>query len=71
MYNQMLSHYQEHLFKLQLETDDLAQTLNGHELIQSAPGIEDKIAETNLSEIGEINQFEHLKQPTAYAVVDA
>ncbi len=71
MYIQMLFHYQEHLSKLQKEMDALAQTFDDYELIQSVPGIGDKIAATILSEIGGIDQFEHPKQLAAYAGVDA
>ncbi|GAB3806461.1 IS110 family RNA-guided transposase [Virgibacillus kimchii] len=70
MYIQMLFQYQEHLSKLKKEIDALAQTFEDYRLIQSIPGIGDKIAATIISEIGDINQFHYAKQLTAYAGLD-
>jgi transposase len=70
MYIQMLFQYQEHLSKLKKEIDTLAQTFEDYGLIQSIPGIGDKIAATIISEIGDINQFHYAKQLTAYAGLD-
>lgn len=70
MYIQILFKYQEHLSKLSKEIDALAQTFEDYELIQSIPGIGGKIAATIVSEIGEINQFNHPKKLAAYAGLD-
>lgn len=66
----MLFQYQEHLSKLKKEIDTLAQSFEGYGLIQSIPGIGEKIAATIISEIGNINQFGHPKQLVAYAGLD-
>jgi len=70
MYIQMIFQYQEHLSKLKKEIDILAQTFENYELVQSVPGIGDKIAATIISEVGGIDQFENPKQLAAYAGVD-
>lgn len=70
MYIQMLFQYQEHLAKLKKEIDALARTFENYGLIQSIPGIGDKIAATIISEIGDINLFNHPKKLVAYAGLD-
>lgn len=70
MYIQMLFQYQEHLSQLKREIDALARSFEDHGLIQSIPGIGDKLAATIISEIGGINQFERPKQLAAYAGLD-
>ncbi|MEJ8777695.1 IS110 family transposase [Pseudogracilibacillus sp. ICA-222130] len=70
MYIQMLFQYQEHLSKLLKEISVLAKSFEEYRLIQSVPGIGDKIAATILSEIGDINQFENPKKVVAYAGLD-
>ncbi len=70
MYIQMLFQYQEHLSKLQKEIKALAKTFDDYELVQSIPGVGEKIAATIISEIGGINQFERPKQLAAYAGLD-
>src|SRR5699024_9756686 len=62
MYIQMLFQYQEHLSKLLKEINALSKSFEEYRLIQSVPGIGDKIAATILSEIGDINQFENPKK---------
>lgn len=71
MFIQMLFQYQEHLSRLKKEINALARTFNDYEMIQSIPGIGDKIAATIISEIGGMYHFEHPKQLAAYAGVDA
>ncbi|UOQ91467.1 IS110 family transposase [Halobacillus shinanisalinarum] len=70
MYIQMLFQYQEHLSKLEEEIDALAEEFEEYRLIQSIPGIGGKIAATIISEIGEIDQFNHPKKLVAYAGID-
>ncbi|MBB6451178.1 transposase [Geomicrobium halophilum] len=70
MYVQMLFQYQEHLSKLKKEIDALAETFEAYLIIQSIPGIGRKIAATILSEMGDINQFQHPKKLVAYAGID-
>jgi len=70
MYIQMLFQYQEHLSKLLKEINTLSKSFEEYRLIQSVPGIGDKIAATILSEIGDINQFENPKKVVAYAGLD-
>src|SRR5690625_4033675 len=62
--------YQEHLSKLLKEINELSKSFEEYRLIQSVPGIGDKIAATIISEIGDINQFENPKKVVAYAGLD-
>ncbi|SOC41739.1 IS110 family RNA-guided transposase [Ureibacillus acetophenoni] len=62
--------YQEHLSKLADEIDSLAQEIEEYELLQSIPGIGEKIAATIISEIGEIDRFNSAKKLVAFAGVD-
>ncbi|MFD2923195.1 transposase, partial [Halobacillus naozhouensis] len=48
----------------------LAEEFDEYEIIRSLPGIGGKIAATILSEIGEIDQFNHPKKLVAYAGMD-
>ncbi|MDQ0859886.1 transposase [Bacillus sp. V2I10] len=50
----MVLQYEEHLSKLAAEIDALAKEIKENEIIQSIPGIGEKIAATIISEIGEI-----------------
>jgi len=70
MYINMLLQYQEHLSKLEKEIDALAKEFEEYTIIQSIPGIGEKIAATIISEIGEIDQFDHPKKLVAYAGLD-
>ncbi|GAA0610401.1 IS110-like element ISDha10 family transposase [Virgibacillus siamensis] len=70
MYIQMLFQYQEHLSKLRKEINALAKTFDDYELVQSVPGVGEKIAATIISEIGGIDLFERPKQLAAYAGLD-
>ncbi|MBM7586050.1 transposase [Bacillus pakistanensis] len=45
--------YEEHLSKLAAEIDALAKEIEEYKIIQSIPGIGEKIAATIISEIGE------------------
>lgn len=70
MYIQLLFQYKEHLSELQKEINVLAQSFEDYGLIQSVPGIGDKIAATILSEIGDVRLFENPKKLVAYAGLD-
>ncbi|WFT74173.1 IS110 family transposase [Halobacillus naozhouensis] len=70
MFIQLLLQYQRHLSKLLKEIDALAEEFDEYEIIRSLPGIGGKIAATILSEIGEIDQFNHPKKLVAYAGMD-
>jgi transposase len=66
----LILQYQEHLAELEQKADALAEELEEYELIQSIPGIGNKIAATILSEIGEIDRFGHPKKLVAFAGID-
>ncbi|WP_077324133.1 IS110 family transposase [Virgibacillus siamensis] len=70
MYIQMIFQYQEHLSKLRKEINALAKTFDDYALVQSVPGVGEKIAATIISEIGGIDLFERPKQLAAYAGLD-
>ncbi|WP_338786352.1 IS110 family transposase [Metabacillus sp. FJAT-53654] len=70
MYIQMLLQYQEHLAKLDAQIDALAGEIEEYKIIQSIPGIGEKIAATILSEIGEIERFNHPKKLVAFSGID-
>src|SRR5690625_8022455 len=67
MYIHMLFQYQTHLAELLKEINTLSKSFEEYRIIQSIPGIGDKIAATILSEVGDINQFRHPKKLVAYA----
>lgn len=70
MYIDMLLQYKEHLSKMESEIDALAKEVEEYKIIQSIPGIGEKIAATIISEIGEIDRFNHPKKLVAFAGVD-
>jgi transposase len=70
IYINILLQYKEHLSKLELEIDALAKEIEEYNLIKSIPGIGEKIAATIISEIGEIDRFNHPKKLVAFAGVD-
>jgi transposase len=70
MYIQMLLQYQEHLSKLEDQIGALAGEIEEYKIIQSIPGIGEKIAATIVSEIGEIDRFNHPKKLVAFAGID-
>lgn len=70
MYIQMLLQYQEHLSKLEDQIDALAGEIEEYMIIQSIPGIGEKIAATIISEIGEIERFNHPKKLVAFSGID-
>jgi hypothetical protein len=70
MFIQMLLQYQEHLSILEEQIDTLAKDIEEYKIIQSIPGIGEKIAATIISEIGEIDRFNHPKKLVAYAGID-
>ena len=61
MYVKMLLEYQKHLSKVEKEINALAKEIDEYKIIQSIPGIGEKIAATIISEIGEIDRFNHPK----------
>ncbi|WP_340372091.1 IS110 family transposase [Peribacillus sp. FSL E2-0218] len=70
MYIELLFHYQGHLSELEDRIVALANELEEYKIIQSIPGIGEKIAATIISEIGEIDRFNHPKKLVAFAGVD-
>ena len=62
--------YQEHLSKIANEIDALAKEIEEYNILQSIPGIGEKIAATIISEIGEIDRFNDPKKLVAFAGVD-
>ena len=70
MYIELLFHYQGHLSELEDRIVALANELEEYKIIQSIPGIGEKIAATIISEIGEIDRFNHSKKLVAFAGVD-
>jgi transposase len=62
--------YEEHLSELAAEIDALAEEMEEYKIIQSIPGIGEKIAATIISEIGEIERFNHPKKLVAFAGID-
>ena len=70
MYINMLFEYKKHLSILENEIDALAKSIEEFEIIQSIPGIGEKIAATIVSEIGEIERYNHPKKLVAFAGLD-
>jgi len=70
LYINMLLHYKEHLLTLNKQIDALANEVEEYEIILSIPGIGEKIAATIISEVGEINRFNHPKKLVAFVGVD-
>jgi transposase len=70
LYIKMLLQYQEHLSALENQIDALAMEIEEYQIIQSIPGIGGKIAATIISEIGEVERFNHPKKLVAFAGVD-
>ena len=66
----LILQYQEHLSQLEKNIDALAEEIEEYDLIQSIPGIGPKIAATILSEIGEVDRFDHPKKLVAFAGID-
>jgi transposase len=66
----LLLELHEHLSNLEREIDVLAQERKEYDLLRSIPGIGDKIAATILSEIGEIERFDHPKKLVAFSGID-
>lgn len=62
MYIDLLQAYHQQLSTLESEIDQLAAQLEEYELLQSIPGVCEKIAATIISEIGEIDRFNHPKK---------
>lgn len=70
MYIKMLLEYKKHLSNLEEEIDALAKSIEEYKILQSIPGIGEKIAATIISEIGEIDRFNHPKKLVAFAGID-
>lgn len=62
--------YKEHLSNIADEIDALASEIEEYEILQSIPGIGEKIAATIISEIGEIDRFNDAKKLVAFAGID-
>ncbi len=62
MFINFVLQYQEYLSKLAAEIDALAKEIEEYEIIQSILGIREKISATIISEIGEIDRFNHSKK---------
>lgn len=62
--------YHQQLSTLEREIDQLAVQLEEYELLQTIPGVGEKIAATIISEIGEIDRFSHPKKLVAFAGLD-
>jgi transposase len=62
--------YQEHLSNIADEIDALASEIEEYEILQSIPGVGEKIAATIISEIGEIERFNNAKKLVAFAGID-
>jgi transposase len=62
--------YQEHLSNIADEIDALASEIEEYEILQSIPGVGEKIAATIISEIGEIDRFNDAKKLVAFAGID-
>jgi transposase len=70
LYINMLLQYKEHLSKLEKQIDALAKEIEEYKIILTIPGIGEKIAATVISEIGEIDRFNHAKKLVAFTGVD-
>ena len=70
MYIKILLQYKEHLSNLEKQIDALAKEIEEYRIIQSIPGVGEKIAATIISEIGEIDRFNHPKKLVAFVGVD-
>jgi transposase len=70
MYINMLLEYKKHLSTLGDEIDALAKHIEECKIIWSIPGIGEKIAAMIISEIGEIDRFNHPKKLVAFAGID-
>jgi len=70
MYIKMLLEYKKHLSMLEDEIDALAKSIEEYEIIRSIPGVGEKIAATIISEIGEIERYNHPKKLVAFAGID-
>ncbi len=70
MYIELLFHYQGHLSDLEDRIVTLANEMEEYKIIQSIPGIGEKIAASIISEIGEIVRFNHPKKLVAFAGVN-
>lgn len=62
--------YTEHLSNLEKQIDALAEEFEEYKIVQSIPGIGEKIAATIISEIGGIDRFNHAKKLVAFVGVD-
>ena len=62
--------YKEHLSNIADEIDALASEIEEYEILQSIPGIGEKIAATIISEIGEIDRFNDAKKLVAFSGID-
>jgi transposase len=70
MYIKMLLEYKKYLSMLEDEIDASARSIEEYEIIRSIPGVGEKIAATIISEIGEIERYNHPKKLVAFAGID-
>lgn len=70
IYIKMLLEYKKHLSDLEREIDALAKSMEEYKILQSIPGIGEKIVATIISEIGEIDRFNHPKKLVTFAGID-
>ena len=70
MHIKMVLQYKEHLSNLKAEIDVLVKEIEEYNIIQSIPGIGEKIAATIISEIGEIDRFDNPKKLVAFNGTD-
>ncbi len=66
----MLLQYKGHLSAIENQIDALAMEIEEYKIIQSILGVGGKIAATIISEIGEVDRFNHPKKLVAFAGVD-
>lgn len=67
---ELILQYQEHLCFLEEQINSLAEGIKEYELLRSIPGIGNKVAAVILSEIGQIERFDHPKKLVAFAGID-
>lgn len=67
---ELILQYQEHLRFLEEQINSQAQGIKEYELLRSIPGIGNKVAAVILSEIGQIDRFDHAKKLVAFAGID-
>ncbi|MGC5329006.1 IS110 family transposase, partial [Brevibacillus sp. SYSU BS000544] len=67
---ELLCSFQEQLKRLEEQLEEIALSLPEVELLQSIPGIGEKLAATIVAEVGNASQFNSPKQLVAFAGID-